>query len=204
MNQPATGDRNLRNAVVPDGPGADVLRGRCRRHTDRSLHCREDGVHASAVVGDTITFTITVTNTGQVAYTEERPATFTDDLTSALKIATYNDDATNGATYDRPVLSWQGAVDVGGTVSVTYSVTLRDVGAIRNVVITPVESGANCAPESMDPDCVTVTTAVPPGLANTGGAAWIGGGVAGALLLVLGFLFLARRRRETQLDPGEL
>ncbi|KJL30109.1 hypothetical protein RS83_01251 [Microbacterium oxydans] len=204
VNQPATGDRLLRNVVVPDGPGGTCSEDCVVETPIAAFTVAKQVSRASAAVGDTITYTITVANTGRVPYTEDEPASFTEDLTSALKIATYNGDATNGATYDRPVLSWQGAVDVGGTVSVTYSVTLRDVGAIRNVVITPVESGANCAPESMDPDCVTVTTAVPPGLANTGGAAWIGGGVAGALLLVLGFLFLARRRRETQLDPGEL
>jgi large repetitive protein len=202
VNQPATGDRRLSNVVIPDGPGGGcAVEGGCVVETPIATYEVAKTVsNTRAATGDRLTYTITVTNTGQVAYTDDEPASFTDDLTSALAIATYNDDATGGAVYDRPVLSWQGAVAVGEVVTVTYSVTLREVGEIRNVVVTPDGSGANCAPDSTDPDCVALTTVVPPGLAITGGVAWIGGGVAGILLLAFGAWLIARRRREQQPD----
>lgn len=198
VNQPSTGDGNLRNAVTADGPGGGCATGGdCVTDTPIASYRVAKGVSTErASIGDRVTFTITVTNTGQVAYTEERPASFTDDLTSSLAVGTYNGDATSGAEYERPVLSWAGPVGVGESVTVTYSVTLRSVGEIRNVVVTPDGSGANCSDGSADTECSTTTTVVPPGLAITGGGLWIGGGVAGVALLALGLWLAARRRIE--------
>lgn len=196
VNQPATGDGRLRNAVFGDAPGSRC-EGDCETDTPiASYRVTKDVSSERATVGDRVTFTVTVTNTGQVAYTDERPASFTDDLTSALRVASYNGDATNGAEYRQPVLSWSGAVGVGESVTVTYSVTLRSVGEIRNVVVTPDGSGANCAEDSADSDCATRTVVVPPGLAVTGGALWMGGGLAGMALVLLGVWLIARRRQE--------
>jgi large repetitive protein len=196
VNQPATGDGNLRNTVTGDGPGGGCSTdGGCVTETPiASYRVTKDVSSDRAAIGDRVTFTITVTNTGQVAYTDDRPATFTDDLTSALAVGTYNGDATGGAQYNRPVLSWAGALEVGESTTVTYSVTLRTVGELRNVVVTPDGSGANCAVGASEADCVTTTIVVPPGLAITGGAAWIGGGIAGLGLLLLGAWLFARRR----------
>lgn len=196
VNQPSTGDGRLRNTVVGDAPGSRC-EGACETDTPiASYRVTKDVSSERATVGDRVTFSITVTNTGQVAYTDERPASFTDDLTSALRVASYNGDATNGAVYQSPVLSWSGAVGVGESITVTYSVTLRSVGEIRNVVVTPDGSGSNCVANSTDGDCSTRTVVVPPGLAVTGGALWIGGGIAGLALVLLGVWLIARRRQE--------
>ncbi|MFP3380461.1 hypothetical protein SB767_29515, partial [Bacillus sp. SIMBA_069] len=76
--------------------------------------------------GTKVTYTVTVTNTGTAACTTASPASFTDDLTGVLDDATYDNDATGGATYAAPTLSWSGPLPVGQTVTVTYSVTVND------------------------------------------------------------------------------
>ncbi|MFK4759641.1 hypothetical protein ACI3KS_01760 [Microbacterium sp. ZW T5_45] len=204
VNQPATGDGRLRNAVLPTGPGGGcTAEGECVTETPVATYKVAKTVSSErAAIGDKVTFTITVTNTGQVDYTDERPASFTDDLTSALKIGTYNGDATGGATYDAPVLSWSGALGVGEQATVTYSVTLRTAGEIHNVVITPDGSGANCAAGSADPDCDTTTVVTPP-LAITGGQLWTAGGAAAVVMLLAGVWLIARRRRDAELPVTE-
>ncbi|MGY1551215.1 DUF7927 domain-containing protein [Microbacterium sp. A588] len=193
--KPATGDGILRNAVFADGPaGGCAIGTECIVETPvASVHVTKKASTSTAAVGDTVTYTITVTNTGQVDYTDARPAAFTDDLSSALKLGVYNDDASQGTTYEKPVLRWQGALAIGESISVTYSITTTRVGEIRNIVVTPLDSGANCAPESDDPDCLT-TTQVVPGLAITGGSAWVLGGAGGVVLVALGIWLYARRR----------
>ncbi|MCT1480023.1 DUF11 domain-containing protein, partial [Microbacterium sp. p3-SID336] len=197
VNQPATGDHFLRNAVVADAPGGDCAEADgCETETPvASYEVLKSVSTTQAQLGERVTFTVTVTNTGQVPYTTERPASFTDDLSSALRIGTYNGDATNGAQYTKPILSWAGELGVGGVKVITYTVTMSNVGTVDNVVVTPDDSGANCPVGSTDPDCSTRTIVVPPGLATTGGQPWIAGGIAGLGLLLAG-LWLAARRRE--------
>ncbi|WP_139177675.1 CshA/CshB family fibrillar adhesin-related protein [Ruania alba] len=43
--------------------------------------------------GDTVTYTVTATNTGDAAFTEDSPAAVFDDLSGVLDDATYNNDA---------------------------------------------------------------------------------------------------------------
>ncbi|WP_410594540.1 hypothetical protein, partial [Bacillus sp. SIMBA_074] len=65
-----------------------------------------DSTHSAP--GTKLTYTITVTNTGGADYTTASPARFTDDLSAVLDDASYGKDATGGATYAAPVLSWSG------------------------------------------------------------------------------------------------
>lgn len=196
VNDPLTGDGLLRNAVTASGPGGSCDEAAdCITETPIATYRVEKDVSTTrAWVGDRVTFTITVTNTGEVPYTDASPASFTDDLSSALAVGRYNGDASSGATYSAPSLSWEGALDVGATVKVTYSVTVTEPGEILNVVVTPPGSGANCSTGSGDPDCRTLTTISPAGLAVTGGTVWTAAGLGGIAMLALG-LILARRRR---------
>ncbi len=196
VNRPATGDQVLRNAVAADGPGGRCAdEGECATETPvASYRVHKTASTGTAAIGDRIVYTVTVVNTGQVDYTEERPAAFTDDLSAALGIAAYNDDATGGAVYEAPVLSWEGALGIGESATVTYSVTVREAGEIRNVVVTPAGSGANCPEASDDAACGATTIVPPPGLAITGGALWTLGVTGGAGLLAVGLLLIRRRR----------
>lgn len=197
VNRPATGDGFLRNAVLANAPGGGCATvGGCETTTPIATYrVLKEVSSQSASIGDTVTFSITVENTGQVDYTKERPASFTDDLTSALSVGTYGNDATRGATYRDPNLVWSDALAVGQRVTVTYSFVITKAGQITNVVVTPDESGANCTVGSESDDCRTVTRILPPGLASTGSALLIGGGTAGLALVLVGLWFMVRRRR---------
>lgn len=87
--------------------------------------------------GDVLTYTLTAANTGQTALD---PVVITDDLSGVLPYARFNADAAaaisgtpaGAATLDSTELSWTGALAVGQTVTVTYSVTVtaEGVGAV--------------------------------------------------------------------------
>ncbi|WP_029138595.1 DUF7927 domain-containing protein [Nakamurella lactea] len=82
-------------------------------------------------VGDTLTYTVTVTNAGPGDYTADHPATFTDDLTEVLDDAGWNDDAQASAGitgFTDPTLSWSGPLVAGDSATISYSVTYRGDG----------------------------------------------------------------------------
>ncbi|GGU43699.1 DUF11 domain-containing protein [Nocardioides albus] len=159
---PITGDGTLTNAVVgPEESNCDDgTEDGC--HTDvpvRALLITKASEPAEVTPGGTVTYTVTVENTGQVRYTAQNPATFTDDLTAVLDDATYNDDAnaTAGtATFEAPNLAWSGPLAPGDTATITYSVTVNDPqtgdGELTNAVVGPEES--NCD-EGTEPECST-------------------------------------------------
>nr|WP_243869459.1 hypothetical protein [Amycolatopsis granulosa] len=166
VNDPHTGDQRLANAVVtPPGTGGNCAAGStdpaCTTTTpSKSFSVTKSASQQDANPGDTITYTVVVTNTGQAAYPAEAPASFTDDLSAVLDDATYNNDATGGATYAEPVLSWSGPLAVGESVTVTYTVTVHDPDTgdkrLVNAVSNPPGTGGGCAPGSTDPACHNV------------------------------------------------
>lgn len=86
---------------------------------------------AQSRVGDTITYTVKITNNGPGDYTDENPARVDDDLSEILDDATYNGDADATAgtvTYDEPRLTWSGALASGASVTITYTVDLTGAG----------------------------------------------------------------------------
>ncbi|MFJ9690757.1 hypothetical protein [Kitasatospora sp. NPDC101183] len=119
---------------------------------------------AQALPGDTVTYRVDITNTGNAPITG---LSVTDDLSAVLDDATYNGDATatSGTTsYTRPVLGWSGDLPVGGSARVTYTVKVSDPAAgdhtLRNTVVSD-RSGGNCPAGSTAGECtatVTVTT----------------------------------------------
>ncbi|MFI1014761.1 hypothetical protein [Streptomyces sp. NPDC020965] len=122
---------------------------------------------ATVKAGEEVEYTITVKNTGTAAYTEANPATFSDDLTELLDDARYNNDATatrGDVSYSEPVLEWSGALALGQTATITFSLTTnaRPFGDLKldNTVASDTP-GSNCpaggseAPGKTDARCTT-------------------------------------------------
>jgi uncharacterized repeat protein (TIGR01451 family)/fimbrial isopeptide formation D2 family protein len=156
IDNPDTGDKILTNVVTPNTTGGTCLtEASCTTTTPvQSYEVTKTADRTDVVPGQTVTYTVTVKNTGSVAYTSAAPASFEDSLSNVLDDATYNNDASNGATYNAPTLSWKGALAVGATETITYSVTVNDPDTgdkhLDNTVVTPT---GNCVEGSNDPAC---------------------------------------------------
>lgn len=162
---PDAGDKVLTNTVTPGTGGTCDPAGSCTTTTEvQSFSVTKTADRTDVVPGDTISYTITVKNTGVVDYTSAAPASFSDDLSAVLDDAVYNNDATGGATYAAPTLSWSGALAVGDTVTITYSVTVDDPVSgdshVDNTVVTPPGIGGGCETGSGNPEC---TVLIPSG-----------------------------------------
>ncbi|WP_166356204.1 DUF6923 family protein, partial [Phytoactinopolyspora limicola] len=112
--------------------------------------------------GDTVTYTVTLTNSGTSDYSADNPARVRDDLSGVLDDAAFDEgslsaDRPGTLEFDDPIVSWEGALDAGDTVTITYQVTLTGDGdgVVRNVAFVP-----DCDPA--DPDCEPVTPECDP------------------------------------------
>ncbi|MCW2289024.1 putative repeat protein (TIGR01451 family)/fimbrial isopeptide formation D2 family protein [Leucobacter luti] len=90
-------------------------------------------------IGETVTYTVTVQNDGPGDFTEDKPATFVDDLSDVIDSADFNEDAsasTGAVSYSEPKLSWFGALPAGESATVSYTATYTGKGDknLRNTV----------------------------------------------------------------------
>ena len=119
--------------------------------------------------GDTVTYTLTVANDGAGDWTAGDPATFVDDLTDVVDDATWDNTATaSGGTvsYTSPTLTWSGALAHGTTVTVTYGVTVTNLGdhELANTASVPGCQLPECTPPTVVtplPHVVPSKTSVP-------------------------------------------
>ncbi len=101
-----------------------------------------------------MTYTVTVTDSGQTPYTG---ATVADALAGVLDDAAYNGDAAATAgsvSYAAPNLTWTGNLSPGGSATITYSVTVNNPDTGDHVLantVTSTTAGSNCASGSTDP-----------------------------------------------------
>lgn len=111
--------------------------------------------------GDTVTYTVTATNSGTGDYTAANPAVVLDDLSGVLDDGTFNGiaQADRGMTpsYASPIISWVGELPARESVTIEYEVLLvaGGDGVVRNVAFAP-----GCDPA--DADCVVVTPECDP------------------------------------------
>jgi uncharacterized repeat protein (TIGR01451 family) len=113
---------------------------------------------ATATPGGVITYTLTVTDTGQTPYTA---AAVTDPLSDVLDDAAYNNNAAATAgtvTYASPALTWTGTLNPGDTATITFSVTVNSPDTDNHILtstVTSTAAGNNCPAGSTDPRCTT-------------------------------------------------
>ncbi|WP_374947808.1 beta strand repeat-containing protein [Agreia sp.] len=171
---PPLGNRDVTGTLQSTAPGNNCPAGgsdiRCTSHLAVVVPALTitTAASASAVVpGATVGYTITVQNSGQTPYAA---ADVTAALAGVLDDAVYNADATATAgavSYANSSLSWQGPIAVGGTVTITYSVTVKDPASGDKTMITPVSStavGSTCAPSSGAAACRTTVVVLTAGL----------------------------------------
>lgn len=104
---------------------------------------------AASRPGDTVTYTVTATASGTIDYTTDDPAVIVDDLSGVLDDAKYQGDAfadqPGAVAFTTPRLSWNGALKLGASVVLSYSVVLgaKGDGIVRNVAFAPNDGTTN-------------------------------------------------------------
>ena len=172
VNNPDTGNGILTSTITSATTGSNCAAGSgaaaCTATVDVSvLTITGTASVSTATPGTTVSYTVTVTNSGQVAYTG---AGFTDALSGVLDDATYNLDATATAgsvSFTSPNLTWTGSLAVGATATITFSVTVNNPDTGNKILastITSTSAGNDCASGSTDARCASSVTVLVPGL----------------------------------------
>jgi len=172
------GDHSLLNYVGHPGQGApnDCLAAdNCVVHPIPHLTI---GKSASTTErpepGDTVGYTVIVTNDGGSDYTGQNPASMTDDLSDVLDDATYNGDVAatrpGTPTVTGTQLSWSGPLAVGDSVTITYSVTYTGAGdtvMVNDACVPKQGTDPNCASVSVPAALITASKSVDPADGST-------------------------------------
>jgi large repetitive protein len=185
VNNPDTGNKILASTITSATAGSNCASGssdaRCASSVTvlvPALTIVNSAGVSSATPGSVVHFMVTITNTGQTAYTA---ITVTDSLSGLVDDAAYNNDATATAgtlAYASPVLTWTGTLAVGAAATVTFSVTVNatDTGdKVLGTTVSTAAAGSDCAAGSTDARCSTAVPVLIPGLdltvtANTASA----------------------------------
>ena len=174
VNNPDTGDHIMTETNTSDAPGSNCPTGSTGPPCSTTITVLTPALTITttantpaAVPGQQVTFTVTLTDTGQTSYTG---AVVTDDLTGALGDAAYDGDAaatTGSVGYTAPVLTWTGNLAVGGTAVITYSVTVYnpDTGdKALGAAVASTAAGSTCPPASANPGCTLTVAVLTPAL----------------------------------------
>ena len=165
VNNPDTGDKLVINTVTSADTGSTCPPGAtttaCRVTVSvltPALTIAMTASPATATPGSTVSYTVTVTNTGQTPYTG---ASVTDSLAGVLDDAAYNGDApatAGSVSFASPDLTWTGDLALGATApSPTPSrCSNPDTGnEILASTVTSATAGNNCPAGGTDPRCAS-------------------------------------------------
>ena len=137
VNNPDTGDKVLAQTVTSATAGSNCPAGSTDARCSVTVVVLVPGLTivqtaspGTAAPGAVVHYTVTVTNSGQTAYTG---AAFTDPLGGVLDDAAYNGDATatrpapaaGTVSFASPDLAWTGSLNPGDTATITFSVTVQ-------------------------------------------------------------------------------
>ena len=174
VNNPDTGNKSLASTITSATAGSNCASGSTDTRCASTVTVLVPGLTTTVSAGTSTTtpgsvvqYTVTVTNSGQTAYTG---ATFTDPLSGLLDDSTYNNDAAATAgsvSFASSSLTWTGNLAVGATATVTFSVTVKDPDTGDKVLVNTITSttaGSNCPSGSTDPRCTSTVSVLVPGL----------------------------------------
>ena len=123
-----------------------------------------------AFPGDTVTYTVTVTNSGTASFTATNPAQISDSLSGILGDATYVGGSATASTgtvnYTAPLLTWSGALASGAAATIAYQVTVNSPdtgpGMMTNTALVPsgVTGTSNCPAGGSDAAACSTSTLI--------------------------------------------
>ncbi|TDP96424.1 DUF7507 domain-containing protein [Labedaea rhizosphaerae] len=177
VRYPTPGDKLITTAVSSAAPGntcpaggTDPGCGTSVRVLTPALTITKTADRTTATPGDTVGYTVVVTNTGETDY---RSAVVTDPLAAALGDSTYLGDATATAGtvgYAAPTLTWTGDLAPSAQVVLSYHLRVNDPdpGPKQMInVVTSEEPGSPCPAAAPSASCRVVVTVLVPRLEAT-------------------------------------
>ncbi|WP_375423216.1 fibronectin type III domain-containing protein [uncultured Friedmanniella sp.] len=179
VNDPVTGNKTLVTSATSPAAGSTCPTADAGSSCHTSVAVLVPGLTLSTTAdattvtpGDVVTYTVVATNTGETAFA---PAVVTDDLGGLLGDAVYNGDATADTgsgtlSYSAPTLTWSGPLAGGASVTLTFSVTVRDPDPGNKQLVNRVVSssaGSTCPARSASPSCTATVGVTVPGLTIT-------------------------------------
>ena len=152
VTSPASGDGAMTNTATMDPrfaplcPAGSATCTSPQRSVDvltsvRALAFTKTASSTLATYGQTITYTVTVTNISATAYTAGDPAVVVDSMSAFLDDAVYNGDVTasaGAAVASADEIRWSGPLAAGATETFEYTVRINDTktgdGRLGNII----------------------------------------------------------------------
>src|SRR6185437_2247573 len=169
VKNPDTGNKLMAATIITTAPGSNCPSGTTDSRCSISVPVLIPGLTitqaadtSAAVPGRQVTYTETITNSGQTAYTGISVA---DDFSQSLDESVYNNDASataGGLSYAAGVLTWTGDLAVGASAVVRFSLTVNDPVTGDKTLVSSVSSpatGSNCPVPSAPASC-TLTVGI--------------------------------------------